>query len=237
MSITEPLARTVADRYELAAVDLYRDIHKGIRGELFAAVTQAGRLDPGDGQGRVALAAQVRDLVRVLVSHAEHEDGAIQPVLEQELPDLAAEVAADHERLEGQMDQLVALGDAAVEAPADDQRRSVAALHLELASFTSQYLTHQDVEERIVMPAIEAVIGVGACLALHQQIVGAIPPEEMAQSLAFMIPAMNLEDRTEMLGGMQAGAPPEVFREVWGLVCSVLPAADVQPLATRLGVR
>ena len=47
---------------------------------------------------------------------------------------------------------------------------------------------------------------------------------------------MNVDDRTELLGGMQAGAPAEVFAGVWGLADSVLPPADLAALATRLGL-
>ena len=36
----------------------------------------------------------------------------------------------------------------------------------------------------------------------------------MAKSLALMLPAMNIDDRTELLGGMQQGAPAEVFAGV-----------------------
>ena len=39
-------------------------------------------------------------------------------------------------------------------------------------------------------------------------------------------PAMNVDDRTELLGGMQQGAPAEVFAGIWGLAGSVLPPAD-----------
>ena len=63
-----------------------------------------------------------------------------------------------------------------------------------------------------------------------------IPPEQMAQSLAIMIPAMNIDDRTELLGGMRAGAPPEVFEGIWGLTGSVLPASDFAALGARLGL-
>ena len=51
-----------------------------------------------------------------------------------------------------------------------------------------------------------------------------------------MLPAMNVDDRTELLGGMQAGAPPEVFDGVWGLVKSVLTVEDAAPVAARLGL-
>ena len=51
-----------------------------------------------------------------------------------------------------------------------------------------------------------------------------------------MLPAMNLDDRAELLGGMRAGAPAEVFQGVWGLAESVLDPRDLAPLAARLGV-
>ena len=47
---------------------------------------------------------------------------------------------------------------------------------------------------------------------------------------------MNVDDRTELLGGMQAGAPPEVFEGVWGLAGSVLAPADHRALGARLGI-
>ena len=39
--------------------DLYRDIHKGIRAELFAVTETAGALDPASDADRAALAAHV----------------------------------------------------------------------------------------------------------------------------------------------------------------------------------
>ena len=86
-------------------LDLYRDIHKAIRTELFSVTTEAASLDPSLGVARAGLARHVRDIVAFLVDHAEHEDAAIQPVLERELPDLAARVAVDHEVLEARMER------------------------------------------------------------------------------------------------------------------------------------
>jgi len=58
----------------------------------------------------------------------------------------------------------------------------------------------------------------------------------MVQSATLMLPAMNVEDRTELLGGAQAGAPPEVFAGMMALTQSVLSPADYAEVATRLGV-
>ncbi len=86
------------------------------------------------------------------------------------------------------------------------------------------------------MPALEELLGVPAVIELHKAIVGSIPPEEMALSLSLMLPAMNVDDRTELLGGMRAEAPAPVFEGVWNLAASVLDRADLAAVATRLGL-
>ncbi|HEX6418273.1 MAG TPA: hemerythrin domain-containing protein [Acidimicrobiales bacterium] len=232
-TVTSPAA---AAPLRLVAVDLYRDIHKGIRSELFAVTEQAGRLDPASRADRIALASHVGSTVDLLVEHAEHEDGAIQPVLEEVLPALADRVAAEHEAVERRLRGLAALSAETVEAPGSARRGAVHRLYVELAAFTSAYLDHQDVEERLVMPALEDAVGVEAVAGIHAAIVGAIPPDQMARSLAVMLPAMNVDDRTELLGGLRAGAPDEVFAAVWSLAGSVLAATDRDALAGRLGI-
>ncbi|HEY7440490.1 MAG TPA: hemerythrin domain-containing protein [Acidimicrobiia bacterium] len=215
---------------------LYRDIHKGIRTELFGVTMQAGRTDPGDRSARSELAARVDQLVTFLVLHAGHEDAGVQPTLEAELPELAERIERDHLELEASMAELNDRSATAVSARRGDQRQQVHELYLELAGFTSRYLAHQDVEERVVAPALRSVVGSDAMTAMHQAIVASIPPDEMATGLALMIPAMNIDDRTELLGGMQANAPAPVFEGVWGLVGTVLPADDKRDLAERLGI-
>ena len=55
--------------FEFVAVDLYRDIHKGIRAELFDVTLAAGRVDPRDGADRRAVAAHVASVGQVLEEH------------------------------------------------------------------------------------------------------------------------------------------------------------------------
>lgn len=235
MTITEITTETLT-RFPTVTLDLYRHIHKGIRAELFAVTSAAGRLDPEDACGRADLAAHVRSIASLLETHAEHEDHAIQPAVEQLLPAFAEQVEADHVALEARMAAIVALTSEAVEADAADLRGMTCLAYLDLASFTSDYLAHQDLEERDLMPALEQAIGFEAVLGIHEAIVQSIPPDEMARSLALMLPAMNVDDRSELLGGMKAGAPAEVFAQIWGLAGSVLEPADLAAVARRLGV-
>jgi len=222
--------------YELVAVDTYRDIHKGIRADLFDLTGSAGRIDPSCPGDVADLARHVDQTVDFLVTHAGHEDTHLVPVMSELLPELNATIQRDHATLEGGLVDLQGWARNAVAAADGERRGEVQRLYVELASFASAYLAHQDLEERVVAPELHRVIGPDGVLAIHQAIIASIPPDQMTASLAIMLPAMNNDDRTELLGGMQAGAPPEVFAGVWSLAGSVLEARDVAVLARRLGV-
>lgn len=215
--------------------DLYRDIHKAIRAELFAVTGAAGSLDPADDGGRGALAERVGNAVRLLVSHAQHEDEHLQDIIVRHVPILGQRVESEHVALDERMLALGSLANAAADARAGDAaRHRLHALYLELASFTSAYLGHIDMEERQVMPALCAAMPVSELVDVHGRILDSIPPPEMAESLALMLPAMNGADRADLLGGMRATAPAEAFAGVVGLARSVLRAEDFSVLAERL---
>jgi len=233
MTVTEP---AVYPPIQPVGFEIYRDIHKGIRADLFAATNSAGTLDPSDTIGRRAVADHVQRLGDFLIEHAEHEDAVILPVLHAELPALGERIASDHARIDGRIETLRDPADAAKTADATEQRFRVHQLYIEIASFTAAFLEHQDFEERVVAREIEAKGGVETSMGLHGAIVGGLSPEEMVRSMSIMLPAMNVDDRAEMLGGMRANAPAEVFNGIWNLAGSLLDSADVRALAGRLGL-
>jgi len=232
---TSPLfAETAA--LDSVVVDIYRDIHKGIRNELFAVTVGAGQVDPHDSEAVSAVAGRWDNLVELLVAHAQHEEDFVQPVIEQFTPIYAEEIVEAHQRLEAQMAQLELLADRASESCPEQRRLLTHRLYLGLASFTAAYLQHQEFEEFEVMVMLSQHVSPEDLRALDDAIVASISPEMMGRSLAIMVPAMNIEDQAELFGGMQAGAPPEVFAGAIGLVRSVLEPARYEALARRLGV-
>ena len=221
---------------ETVTFNLYRDIHKGIRAELFGVTQAAGNINPADRTARTALAARITNLVTILEVHAADEDRQVQPPTEMYLPDVAEVIAHNHTHFEPHVQDFEALANEAVNAAGAEQRTRLEQLYMELASFTGVYLGHQDIEERVVMPALEKALGVDGVSHIHAAIVAGIPPDQMAKGLAVMLPAMNIDDRAEMLGGMQQHTPAEVFVGVWGLAGSVVPAAEHAELGVRLGL-
>jgi hypothetical protein len=58
----------------------------------------------------------------------------------------------------------------------------------------------------------------------------------MAKCAALMLPAMNIEDQTDLFEGARGGVPPEVFQGMLMLAQTVLDPASYDTLARRLGV-
>jgi hypothetical protein len=58
----------------------------------------------------------------------------------------------------------------------------------------------------------------------------------VAAALAIMLPAMNIDDRAEMLSAARAGARAEVFAGTWGLTGTLLTRSDHAAPAARLGL-
>ena len=64
----------------------------------------------------------------------------------------------------------------------------------------------------------------------------AVPPSAMCAFISIMAPAMNPDERANMVGGMKAGAPPEIFELFRATVAAALSDAQYQALAARLGL-
>ena len=234
-SILDRADTSTSDRLKPVSFDIYRDIHKGIRSELTALVVDAGRIDPADTCGIDALAGHVERTVTLLLDHAHHEDTHIQPAIVRYAPALGGRIADDHERLDAVMARLVARAAEARDATTG-RRHLLHELYLDLSAFTGEYLLHQDLEERQVAEVLDSALGFEGLLAINGAIIGTMPPAELTAGLAVMFPAMNVDDRTELLGGMRAEAPAEVFDGVWSLAGSVLEPADHRAVAVRLGI-
>jgi len=233
MTILDPTITPA--RFRPVVLDLYRGVHKGIRSELFALTGDAGRLDPADEYGISALTEQVGSVAHLLEQHATTEDRHIGPVLETVVPDLADRIATGHEAFQNRFTALTTLAED-VRTSTDPRGPALHELYIELAAFTGMYLGHQDVEERDINPALESAIGFEGMLGIHTAIISNMAPQELIGGLAVMLPAMNIDDRTGMLGGIQASAPPQAFDAVWSLAGSVLSVDDYQAVARRLGL-
>lgn len=215
--------------------DFYREIHKGIRYALFGTTIAAGRLDTTDADEVEALLDAHRNLLHLLHTHHEHEDDFIQPLVEAHAPALALEVVAQHAGVDAGMARLELLADRLATVAAPGRRGAALNLYLDLSRLTSEYLAHQLVEETQVMPTLRAAVPTEELLELDMALRASVPPEEMVLAMTQMLPAMDVEERVDMLGGM-AMAPPEIFAVFREAARIILPSEDFAAVATRIGI-
>lgn len=219
---------------KLVTFDIYRDVHKAIRNEMFEVTMAAGSLDPDDRLARREHVARVHALIDLLVHHAEHEDVHLDIEITRVDPALMDAITVAHDELEAALVRLGRLADASLVT--DDGRAGAHALYLELAAFTGAYLQHQDFEERVVMRAMCGAYSVEELIEIHTRIVTSIEPQLNFRFTALMLPAINVVDRVEVLGGMRATMPPEVFDGVWAMAGNVLSTREYLATAARLGL-
>lgn len=211
------------------AVDLYREVHKGLRRALFEIVECAGSLDATDADAVDSLRQLFADLDMMLVTHHGHEDGPLLAALIAEhAGDLAESIEAAHadteRQLRGLRTMVAALGTG-----------SAADVYDGLVTFTADYLAHMNVEERQVMPRLQSAATDDELMAIEMAIRTSVPPPDMCVFLRSMLPAMNPDERTGTLTGMKMGAPPEIFELFWGVAEENLSQADLAAVAGRIG--
>jgi hypothetical protein len=196
---------------------------------------ETGRLDVTDADRVEAVLAGITDLFDLLHLHHHHEDVFVQPLIEAHAPDLAMIVTAQHIDVDDGINHLARLGQNLATVAQPGRANAAHRLYLDLTRLTSAYLTHQLVEETEVMPRLRAAVPSEKLLQLDMELRASVPPPVMADVMAFMLPAMNVEERVDMLTGMSM-APPPVFAVLRRAAKDALPTADWTVIAGRLGL-
>lgn len=237
MTDTQTLPSTITtEPFELGLPhDMYREIHKGIRYAMFHTSMQAGSVDVGDADQVEDLLARCTDLIDILDLHHHHEDNFIKPILALIAPDLSATVEAQHGTVDEGIDQLRRLGRRLATASHLTRGNVAHRLYLDLTRFTAVYLDHQLFEETVVMPTLCASVPLADLEATHMTLLQSIPLDVLVDTMGVMLPAMNVGERADMLGGMSL-APAEVFAVIRRAAESILTTAQFAEVADRIGL-
>jgi hypothetical protein len=231
--LVNPAADAMTAPLELVGIDLYRDVHKGIRNGLFSLCERAGRVDPADDDQLGLIAADTSWMFELLDAHAEHEDSTIGPALRDLDESLDELVRREHTALDAAMQTIRDL-QRDIDAPRHGRAVHVRRCYLTLASFTSAYLAHEATEELQVSPVLFTGLGTDGVRELEGAIVGSIKPDHFAGYLRLILPATNPSERAELLGGIRQAAPPEVFAATMHIANEVLVPADHERLIAAL---
>jgi hypothetical protein len=222
------LSHQLTTRKELivnARLDIYKEVHKGLRKALFDLAFQAGSTDFTSADSLQRLKEQFDLTYNLLEVHAHSEDTFVEPLLKQCNVRMAEMLTAAHKELDATVSRLKqSLNDLnAGQADISDQGRS---LYLGLTRFISEYLKHIADEEQELMPLLWENFDDEKLMEVTGTIRANVPPAVMANFLSLMIPAMNHGERAELLIGMRQATPSHVFDGVCQLSQRVLSEQD-----------
>jgi hypothetical protein len=180
--------------------DLFRNVHKGIRRALFAACTGLGRAE-GDPAREAAARAALAEALHFVAHHGENEDLLLLPLLRERAPQIFAQLSRAHTALDEARAGLT-------------ENQAVFPLYLAACAFTSQYLAHMDDEERLLEPAIHAVLSADEAIAFGRRSIERTAPADQRMMLGWMLPAITRLDADAIL----ARLPPTLAAELRVLV-------------------
>jgi hypothetical protein len=195
-------------------VDLYGTVHKGLRAALFATARDVAATDFSQAPETAAAAAGVERLLAFLAEHAEHEDDAILPAIARVAPELQADLAAEHARVEGLGAELGRIAERLASASETERVSLGRRLHERMGLFVAEQLQHMAREEGQANRVLWAHFSDPELKEIEQRIVGAIPPARMAAWMELMLPAMNLAERAELVGELTAAVPADVLAQL-----------------------
>lgn len=211
-------------------VDLYRGVHKGMRRVLGSLTARAGQTDFGSPTEVAALVSSMEDAFALLASHGHHEDTFVMPLVRRHAPDVAARLDREHEQHEHQFADLLRTARELAGSQRPDPRVGHG-LVVALSRLAAELTLHMADEEELAQPVLHRACDDVELGAVHDALVGSIPPETMSRFLHDMLPAMNGTERALFLSQMALGAPPEAIRGVIAIARTVLPDPEFIALA------
>ena len=214
-------------------VDVFINVHKGLRRVLLGLSLKLGSLDWSDPEEVKTVGSEFANLVHFLREHAQNEDQVQVPFLETRSPGATRKMTEDHRRLEKQVDQLEQDWNKVSSSPDPSERGYP--FYLDFNRFLSAYLAHMELEEREVTEAVYRHFTDEEILQEFRKIIARTSPQDMGMMLGYMIPGMNGTERLVFLSNLRAAAPPDVFGKVKGLAQKVLAPKDWEKLSARLG--
>lgn len=215
-------------------VDIYRRIHKALRACLCDTLVRVGRMDTGDTRELNAVLAQVRSMAAFCESHVAHENDYVHAAMEARFPGSAKATAGAHEHHLQACRKMMRLAGEVEQARAAERGAVVGKLYQYIALFLADSLQHMHAEETENNTLLWATHSDAELIAIEEAIVASLTPEEKALSMRWMLPALNPDERVELLEGIRRGMPAEAFSALLVDIRALLGPADWSKLTAGL---
>lgn len=220
-----------------ARLDLYTGIHKAVRMLMCDLLVVLGRMDSADAGETQATLARLRSFLDLARHHLHHEDQHVHPAMESRRRGSIARMRTQHAEHEEAFERLEALALRVESCPAAERTDAALELYRAFALYMADDLVHMHEEETENNAVLWAHFSDAELAGIHQAILASLSPALLTENLRWLIPAMTPAERADLLSGMRAGMPPEVFAGIAALARSLLGEREWSKLLAALGPR
>ncbi len=194
-------------------VDIYVNVHKGIRNLMGRFSFQTGSTDWTNIAAVKNLHMEWTDVKKIIYSHQEHEDHFIHPLLAKVSLSGHRSYETEHR---AQWNALADL-DTHFERFLNGKNSEInkARLGLEfyrgLNLFYAELLKHLHREEVEAERILNSLFLPEELMTMMGKLIGSIPQDDLLLYIDYMFPAMNLPECVELLTNMKTEAPAKSF--------------------------
>lgn len=213
--------------------DIYRLIHKGMRAFLTDTLLTIGRMDVASPDLQHGL-GKLNGLLNFCMSHLEHENEFIHPAMNARQPGSADNMYEHHDHHIQLIRELLNLSQELEQGSPTDKEQVAAKLYRKLALFVADNLAHMHEEETENNAVLWQHYSDAEIQAIEQALVASISPQQNAEVMYWMLPAINHGERQEFLLGMREHAPALVFQGVMDIARQHLKRDDWSKLQFAL---
>jgi len=211
-------------------VDIYVNVHKGIRNLMGRFSFLAGSIDWTDASAVSNLHSEWTDVRKLIHSHQEHEDRFIHPLLDK------VSLGSHQSYEEEHRAQLKALADLDVHFnpfmggsdPETNRTKIGLQFYRGLNLFYADLLKHLHQEEVEAERILKSLCLPEELMNTMEKLIGSIPQDEMLLYIDYMFPAMNLSECIALLTNMRTAVPLESFMTMADRVRRVRGESDWQ---------
>jgi len=215
-------------------LDLYREVHKGLRACMAHTLPEVGSLDTADEEDTRRVLGQVRELLELCRVHLMLEDTFLHPAMQARTPGSAATTLDDHAHHLEAFAELERAVLAVENAPAG-RERAAHDLYGKLARFVADNYLHMQVEETHNNAILWANYTDAELLQLKERLLAAIAPDVKMAFMRWIAPSLTPAERADVVAAARIAMPPPAFAAVLGVLKSRLGARDWFKLQLALG--
>ncbi len=215
--------------------DFYTATHKGQRRRIFGFAGMVGTTDFADPDQVDAVGEELRNIKRMVLTHAQHETEIIHPFLQKKFPKEAEFLDGEHIDLQTSFIELEAYFDDITSDPCDlmQCRLFGREFYRALQRFIARYLDHMDEEERTMMHLWQSC-SIDELKEVVADLRASMSAEEEQEELRIMLPALTPFERVKLYRVLKLGVDDDRYRRAWELAESLLEPAEFARLKSEM---